>query len=45
MHEPPVPDAATAGDPAGALIERGNALVRQGRGAEALESYCAAAQA
>ena len=45
MHEPPVPDVATTGDAAGALIERGNALVRQGRVAEALEPYFAAVQA
>jgi tetratricopeptide (TPR) repeat protein len=45
MHEPPVPDAASAGEAAGALIERGNALVRQGRVAGALESYSAAVRA
>jgi Flp pilus assembly protein TadD len=45
MHEPPVPDAASAGEAAGALIERGNALVRQGRVADALESYSAAVRA
>lgn len=45
MHEPPVPDAASAGEAAGALIERGNALVRQGRVTDALELYFAAVQA
>lgn len=45
MHEPPVPDVTTAGDAAGALIDRGNALVRLGRVADALELYFAAVQA
>jgi len=44
MHEPPMPDVATAGDAAGALIDRGNALVRRGRVADALELYFAAVQ-
>ena len=41
MHEP---DAATTGAAAAGLIEQGNALVRQGRVADALESYFAAVQ-
>jgi tetratricopeptide (TPR) repeat protein len=45
MHEPRVPDAASTGDAPDALIERGNALVRQGRVADALELYFSAVRA